>query len=101
MKGLYYFGGTFSLYILEVLLALVIDDIGILFEFVSAFSVCALTFILPGVLYIIADNNYGSYYHDDSRYKKRKYSWFFIIFGCCAFCILVARNILNIMSVWI
>jgi hypothetical protein len=45
---------------MQMLGAIYILDIGLIFEFVSAISVSALAFILPGSFWLISMRKYGS-----------------------------------------
>lgn len=51
MRPCLYFTGTLSIYILELLGAIFIKDIGTIFGFVSAFSVSMIAFTLPGLFF--------------------------------------------------
>lgn len=53
-----YYIATVSLYALTVLLACVIPNVDIIFEFVATLSVNFLGFVFPSVFYIMAKNKY-------------------------------------------
>ena len=60
-----YFLATITLYCLTVLLACIIPDVDVIFEFVATISVNCLSFIFPAVFYLmawpieLAKNKYG------------------------------------------
>jgi hypothetical protein len=49
-----YFPQTIGLFILQMLMALLIDDITIIFGFFAAISESTINFILPGLFYLIS-----------------------------------------------
>jgi len=58
MNYMIYIFVTVLLYICEITCAIVMDDIGVIFEFVSAISVSCLCFIFPGMFFILAANKF-------------------------------------------
>lgn len=52
-SGIYY-PQTIGLFILQLLMALLIDDITIIFGFFAAISESTINFILPGLFYLIS-----------------------------------------------
>ena len=48
------------MYILEIILAIIIDDIAVIFEFVGSFAISCIAFIIPGSFFILAEKKFGS-----------------------------------------
>lgn len=63
-----YFIATITLYCLTVLLACIIPDVDVIFEFVATISVNCLSFIFPSVFYLMAKNKYESKFDKVSQY---------------------------------
>jgi len=76
-----YFTATCILYSLQMLGAIYILDIGLIFEFVSAISVSALAFIFPGAFWLISMRKYGSNIDKAEKKFDRYAAWFFVVFG--------------------
>ena len=55
-----YFTGTTLLYLAEIIIALSTDDIGLLFEFLSAISISCIAFLFPGLMFLIADKKFAT-----------------------------------------
>jgi hypothetical protein len=55
MKPRYYYGATLILFALELVGSLLVEDIGSIFEVVGSFANSMLTFIWPGLFYILAE----------------------------------------------
>lgn len=60
MNKYYYYGGTLLIYILEVIGAAFIRDLGVIFSFGAAISGSAVQFILPGYFYLHAEYKFGT-----------------------------------------
>ena len=58
MKDTYYYGATLAYFGIIVAGAILIPSVDEIFEFVGAICVNALSFILPGVFYLVADSRY-------------------------------------------
>ena len=55
-----YLALTVSLYVIKIICAIFLDDIGFVFNYVSAICASTLMFIFPGLLLILAQNKYLS-----------------------------------------
>lgn len=58
MNESYYYSATIILFLLEAILAIIIPDIDIVFNFVSAFAVSCLGFLFPSVFFIYAEKKF-------------------------------------------
>ena len=59
MKDSYYYPGTIGLFIFEATLAILIPDVDIVFNFVSAIAVSCLAFLFPAVFFLAAEKYHG------------------------------------------
>ena len=76
-----YFIATTSLYVFEMIGAILITDIGLIFEFVSAIAMSVLSFILPGLFFVYAERKWSSVHQKEEHKKTRAWAYFFIVFG--------------------
>jgi len=53
-----YYGITITLYLCEMALCFVIPGVGILFDFISVFSISSILFIFPGLFYFLCEKKY-------------------------------------------
>ena len=66
-----YYGATFTLYISLICCGLTIKDLGIVFDVVTAFGLVFLSFLWPGLFYLLAENKFGDpkTSNERTRYK--------------------------------
>lgn len=76
-----YFITTTTLYVLEMIGAIFVLDIGLIFEFISAIAMSTLCFILPGVFFLIAERKWFSANQQQENTKTRYWAYFYIAFG--------------------
>ena len=76
---------TLALYFGQIIGAITVDDIGLIFEFISAISVSCLAFIFPGLFYLMAEKKFATEQQKDENTYMRYESWAFVVLGLCAF----------------
>jgi len=85
MNYLVYISATLGLYFAQVFFSIIVDDIGLIFEFISAISISSLAFIFPGAFYILAEYKYATSLEIIQGKRKRVAAWFFVVLGIFAF----------------
>ena len=80
MDSILYYGASIALYSLEILMAVLIPSVGVIFNFVSAFSISSLAYIFPGLFYILCENKFGN----NPNKCRRFMAFFYIVFGIFA-----------------
>jgi amino acid permease len=59
MKNSYYYIATTLIYVLSIIGAIFVDEVGVIFEFVGAISSSSISFIIPGYFFIATEKIYG------------------------------------------
>ena len=72
-----YYGVTVSLYISCMVTAIVVDNLLVLFDYLSALTVSGIQFLIPGLCYVILSRNHPG---ADKRLKALSYSYIGISF---------------------
>lgn len=95
-----YLSVTLLLYGSQVAAAMLVSDIGLIFEFVSAISVSCLAFIFPGVFYLVAERRFATELQKMLMRQKwmRCKAIFFVVFGLFAFTVQLIANIAEIIQ---
>lgn len=88
---------TLVLYFGEMAGAILIEDIGLIFEFVSAISVSCLAFIFPGAFFIMAERKFCTEFQKAQNSRMRLQAWLFLILGICAFLFFITANVMEII----
>jgi hypothetical protein len=84
-----YFCATTLLYLAEIAGAIIIQNIGTIFEFVSAICSCNLAFFLPAAFYLMAEHKYSSILEKQQNHGYRRLSIAFMMLGLAAFALLI------------
>ena len=92
-----YYLSTISLYSLTVLLACIIPDVDVIFEFVATISVNCLAFIFPAVFYLMAKHKYRNQ-HDKVSVHLVRCAYLQLAMGILAFVAGMTNNIYGIIS---
>jgi len=93
-----YFTATVSLYLLEILGAIFISDIGMIFGFVSAIAVSNIAFVFPGWFYIAAENKFATDFQKQMNKWVRFESYLFMVFGSFAAVIQLTTSVLGLVT---
>ena len=97
MNPLIYFSVTILLYIVEITLAILLDDIGQIFGFIGTFAGCGLQFFIPSMFVIIGMNTFGTeeFNSQNKIWKTSAYINFAV--GVVLFFVFLANNVLGIV----
>lgn len=71
-------------HLLIVVTAAIVDDVAILFDFISAFGITLLMYILPAVFYLSTSKKFARKAKQSSCFENRIYeyiSYFMVVFG--------------------
>lgn len=97
MNRFYYIGGTIFVYLLEILLAVFILDVGVVFQFGAALSGSSVQFIWPGYFYLHASKKYGDEETRKGHKLTRFIAWIYVGVGLGLFVSLLSGTIYNIV----
>lgn len=61
--------------------AILIVDIGLIFELLSAVVINIFCNMLPGALFLLAERKFSLAYTEGNTVSNRRKAWFFIIYG--------------------
>ena len=97
MNPTIYYSLTVLLYIVEVALSILLDDIGQIFGFIGTFAGCGLQFFLPSLFVIVGLKTFATaeYREKNSIWNKSAYINFGV--GVIIFFVFLANNILGIV----
>ena len=88
-----YVMGTMINFIGIVFLAIVLEDIALIFEFLSAFTISCIAFIFPGVFYLMAEKKFASPEKKQQQTAVRREAYIFCVLGVLIFLICLGSNI--------
>ena len=92
-----YLLSTLLLYGSQIVLSLILDDIGVIFEFISAVAISSLAFTFPGVFYLMAERKFASTFHKESNRLVHYQAVAMAILGLFVFTFFMTANILEIV----
>ena len=98
MKKTYYFGATITIYCLEILLATLVKDLGIVFQFAAAISGSSIQFIWPGYFFLHSERKFGTQNDWNSRKTTRIMAWAYVIAGLILLVSLLIGTVYNIIK---
>jgi hypothetical protein len=98
MNKTYYYLATIAIYIFEIILATVVKDLGIVFQFAAAISGSSIQFIWPGYFFLHAERKFGTQSDWDSRKGIRVMAWAYVIAGLILLVSLLGGTIFNIIK---
>ncbi|CDW86964.1 UNKNOWN [Stylonychia lemnae] len=98
MKKKYQYGGTILIYILEIIGAMFIKDLGIIFSIGAAISGSATQFIIPGYFYVFSDYKFGTQLGRHNRKCLIFTGYLFMLIGILFFVSLMYGTLLNIIA---
>ena len=98
MSYVLYFLTTVGFYVLQIIGSIVLTDIGLIFEFISAVAISNLAFILPGLFYLLAEEKYAHPMQKDMNKSIRIEAKLFVFLGVVAFIVQLTSNIIGIVK---
>ena len=93
-----YFLSTVILFGAELIFSIIIKDIGLIFEFISALAISSIAFVFPGVFYLMAEAKFASSLTALQNKSVRMQAYGFIILGILAFLFQITANIVEIIE---
>ena len=94
MNKYYYYGGTLLIYFLPMGIAMLVTDVGVVFQFGAALSGSSLQFIWPGYFYIHAERKYTL----GRGLFTRVMAYIYLVLGVILFFALLGGTIYNIIE---
>jgi hypothetical protein len=98
MNNLYYYLSTLVLFGLEVFLAIVLTDIGNIFNFLSAVTTTFLGFLFPAFFFIYGEKKFPNKKLQNENGIHRFMAYIHIFLGIMIFIISITSNIISITS---
>ena len=88
---------TFTLltYLSQLVGALLIEDIGIIFQYLSGICCCNMSFFLPAIAYLTASNRYHSDAQRAENASARRLSYLFLVLGIVTFVLLMSIAVMD------
>ena len=96
MNNCYYYSSTLIVFTIQAILAIVIPDVGTVFDFLAAVSVTCLGFAFPAAFFIAAERKFP----DPVMIKKngfhRMMAYFHVFLAIFVFFLSMTSNFINI-----
>src|SRR5438128_2694645 len=93
-----YVGLTLAFYVVCVTLSIFVTNLKIITELLSAVAFSSLSFIWPGMFYIIAERRYGDPFTKNNRRIHRIHAWAEIVLGIIVMAVMLINNIMKIIE---
>lgn len=97
MNKVYYYGGTMIVYAIEIVLAILVNDVGVIFQFGAALAGSSVQFIWPGYFFLHSERKFGTVHDWDKRKGMRFMAWCYVLTGIGLFFSLLGGTIYNII----
>ena len=98
MNNLYYYLSTLALFGLEVFLAIVLNDIGTIFNFLSAVTTTFLGFLFPAFFFIYGEKKFPNKKLQNENGIHRMMAYLHILLGIFIFVLSITSNIISMTS---
>ena len=96
MNNCYYYLSTLGLFAIEAFLAIVVNDIGTIFNFLSAVTVTFLGFWFPAFFFIYAERKFPNEKLSKANGFHRCMAYFHILLGLLIFILSISSNIISL-----
>lgn len=74
---------TVSYYLLCMIGGIFLNDVGVLFEFISSICISFILYIYPAAFYLKAESNYATHGYKQENGGRRYLAYLFILIGTC------------------
>ena len=98
MNTCYYYVFTSLIYVVAVIGAIFIDDLGIVFTVSASVTGSCLQFLFPGYFYLHAESLFSEPEEKESNKKHRILAWVYIFVGILSFFALMSSAFWDIIS---
>ncbi len=96
MKPLFYFSSTLLLFSLEATLAILIEDVSTVFDFLAAIAVTCLGFAFPAAFFIYAEKKYPNQKMMKSNWLHRYMAYLHVFLAIFVFGLSMTSNIISL-----
>ena len=96
MNNCYYYSSTLIVFTIQAILAIIIPDVGTVFDFLAAISVTCLGFAFPAAFFIAAEMKYPNPEMIKQNGFHRKMAYFHVLLAVLVFFLSMTSNFINI-----